>query len=60
MENADKEYELDVEREFNPECPYCGEPCIPVSVELEDNSGWFVGWTCNCKEIKELENKLKE
>ena len=56
MKNADLD-KLDVGREFNPECPYCNDVCIPFSIEIEDGSGWLVGWTCACDEVKRLEGK---
>jgi len=51
---------MDIEREKNPNCPYCYDKLIPTSYELQDGSGWMVGWTCNCLEIMDLEQYLKE
>lgn len=30
------------------ECPDCGKNMIKTAIQLEDLSGWIVGWTCEC------------
>lgn len=54
------ELNLDIDRKLNPYCPYCGNKCIPYSIEMEDRSGWILGWTCNCDQIKGLEENLEK
>jgi len=53
-----KEPKIDLEREKNPICPYCGKETIPFKVVQyeEDDSKWCTaGWTCNCFPIKFIE-----
>ena len=32
-----------------PICPDCKAVMVKTHIELEDGSGWFTGWACECK-----------
>lgn|GEM_PF-1617951 len=32
-----------------PICPDCKAVMVKTHIELEDGSGWFTGWGCDCK-----------
>lgn len=34
-------------------CPHCGAEMIKEAIQLEDCSGWVVGWICECEPEEE-------
>ena len=36
-------------KDTRPICPDCKAVMVKTYVELEDDSGWFAGWGCECK-----------
>ena len=32
-----------------PICPDCKAVMVKTHIELDDGSGWFTGWACECK-----------
>ena len=32
-----------------PICPDCKAVMVKTHIELEDGSGWFTGWACECE-----------
>lgn len=42
-----------------PVCPDCGAAMVKAHVQLEDGSGWIVGWLCECAHEEETRNVLK-
>jgi hypothetical protein len=37
------------EIDIRPICPDCKQVMVKTHIELEDGSGWFTGWACECK-----------
>ena len=40
------------------ECPYCGTEMVRWFVRCSDNSGWLLGWYCNCEPTEHEVNEL--
>lgn len=36
------------EKDNRPICPDCKTVMVKTHIELEDGSGWFTGWGCEC------------
>ena len=34
-------------------CPHCGRECMKTAIQMEDLSGWSVGWICGCPPTEE-------
>ena len=34
-------------------CPHCGRECVKSAIQMEDLSGWSVGWICGCPSTEE-------
>jgi hypothetical protein len=37
------------EIDIRPICPDCKQVMVKTHIELEDGSGWFTGWACECE-----------
>ena len=45
-------------KEFKaPNCPFCNKKTISMVIQHEDKSGVMCGWTCNCEDLKKLEDE---
>lgn len=42
-----------------PVCPDCGTAMVKAHVQMEDGSGWVVGWLCECPHDGEPRNVLR-
>jgi len=36
-------------KDARPICPDCKTIMVKTHIELDDDSGWFSGWVCDCK-----------